>query len=378
MLRVKIYGAGSIGNHLANASRQLGWDVTVCDVSEAALNRMREEIYPARYGTWDPAIQLCTNDNAPQGGFDLILVGTPPEYHLPLAVQALAENPRAIMVEKPVCQPSLELAQTLCKEAGDTKLFVGYDHVVSRAVTAGRQHLADQVLGQVHWIDVEFREHWKGIFAAHPWLSGPSDTYLGYWQRGGGASGEHSHALNLWQHLAHVCDGGRVSEVDAKMVYESHDQGTYDSQCMLNLQTEAGLVGRVVQDVVTFPPSKRAVVHGERGSLQIVIGYKPGCDAVILQVEDVAPVVAEFPKTRPDDFIQELRHIAAHLEDSAPESPISLARGLDTMLVIAAAHESDSQSCRMQLDYQRGYLLEAVSACPAKAQPHPISNRRCA
>ncbi|MFN3152559.1 hypothetical protein, partial [Bremerella sp.] len=169
-----------------------------------------------------------------------------------------------------------------------------------------------------------------------------------------------------------------VSEVDAKMVYESHDQGTYDSQCMLTLDTESGLVGRVVQDVVTFPPSKRAVVHGEKGSLQIVIGYKPGCDATILQVGDSAPVVNEFPKTRPDDFIQELRHIAAHLDDSAPESPISLARGLDTMLVIAAAHESDAQASRMKLDYQRGYLLDAISNCPAKTQPNPATNRRCA
>ncbi|PQO45537.1 Gfo/Idh/MocA family protein [Blastopirellula marina] len=378
MLRVKIFGAGSIGNHLANASRQLGWDVTVCDVSETALNRMREEIYPTRYGTWDPAIQQCINDNAPQGGFDLIMVGTPPEHHLSLAMQALAEDPKAIMVEKPVCEPAMNLAQKLCSEAGNTKLFVGYDHVVSRAVTAACQHLTDNVLGKIHWIDVEFREHWKGIFAAHPWLSGPSDTYLGYWQRGGGASGEHSHALNLWQHLAHVCQGGRVSEVDAQLVYEEHDQGTYDSQCMLNLQTESGLVGRVVQDVVTFPPSKRAVVHGELGSLQIVIGYKPGCDAVILRMGDGAAETTEFPKTRPDDFIQELQHIAAHLDNSAPESPISLARGLDTMLVVAAAHESDSQSRRMQLDYETGYVLEAIAPCPPKTEPNATPNRRCA
>ncbi len=31
--------------------------------------------------------------------------------------------------------------------------------------------------------------------AAHPWLAGPQDSYLGFWRRGGGASGEHSHAI---------------------------------------------------------------------------------------------------------------------------------------------------------------------------------------
>ena len=78
MYNVKIHGAGSIGNHLANASRRMGWGVTLCDLDPSALKRTREEIYPARYGQWDDAIQLCTSAEAPQGGFDLIFIGTPP------------------------------------------------------------------------------------------------------------------------------------------------------------------------------------------------------------------------------------------------------------------------------------------------------------
>jgi len=46
-VKVKIFGAGSIGNHLANASRRLDWQVDVVDIDPAALKRMREEIYPA-------------------------------------------------------------------------------------------------------------------------------------------------------------------------------------------------------------------------------------------------------------------------------------------------------------------------------------------
>ena len=63
-------------------------------------------------------------------------------------------------------------------------------------------------IGKIETLDVEFREFWGGIFAAHPWLDGPQDTYLGFWKRGGGASGEHSHAINLWQHIAHVAGAG--------------------------------------------------------------------------------------------------------------------------------------------------------------------------
>src|SRR5687768_6052652 len=100
MNSIKIFGAGSIGNHLAHAARTLGWDVVVCDVDPAALKRMREEIYPGRYGSWDPAIRQFLNAEAPVGGFDLIFVGSPPDSHMALGLQAIAERPKAVLIEK--------------------------------------------------------------------------------------------------------------------------------------------------------------------------------------------------------------------------------------------------------------------------------------
>ena len=57
-MNVKIFGAGSIGNHLAHASRKIGWDVSICDLDPEALKRTRNEIYPGRYGEWDDNISL--------------------------------------------------------------------------------------------------------------------------------------------------------------------------------------------------------------------------------------------------------------------------------------------------------------------------------
>src|SRR3569833_3701653 len=106
-MKVKVIGAGSIGNHLSNASRALGWSVDLVDVDRVALERTRTQIYPARYGRWDEQIGLHTSDRAPVGGFDLICVGTPPDSHLSLARASLAERPRAILIEKPLCGPDL-------------------------------------------------------------------------------------------------------------------------------------------------------------------------------------------------------------------------------------------------------------------------------
>jgi predicted dehydrogenase len=256
MYNVKVFGAGSIGNHLAHASRSLGWNVTLCDVDQAALDRTKQTIYPTRYGKWDEAIKLTLVKNAPRGGYDLIVVGTPPDSHLPLALAALEEKPKAILVEKPLCPPNLEQAQTLQHRVAEsgTLAFVGYDHVVGKAaqetLRAGRQ------LSNIETLDVEFREHWGGIFSAHPWLQGPQDSYLGFWKRGGGASGEHSHAINLWQFLSGGLGKGRITEVSARLDYVQTDMVEYDKLCLLSLTTEEGLIGRVVQDVITSPSRK--------------------------------------------------------------------------------------------------------------------------
>lgn len=364
MLKVKIFGAGSIGNHLSNASRSMGWQVDLCDIDPAALARTRNEIYPARYGKWDEAIRLLESKDAPKGGYDLIFVGTPPDSHISLAIEAVKEKPRAILVEKPFCTPDLKSAQELfdlAREYG-VAIFTGYDHVVAKSSEKFGAIVQGGSLGPIQTLDVEFREFWGGIFAAHPWLTGPSDTYLGFWRRGGGASGEHSHAANLWQHFAHVIGAGRVVEVSAMMDFVTDGKVDYDKLCVLNLRTENGLIGRVVQDVVTSPPRKWARAQGRDGYLEWHCGYRPGMDAVLRG--DGKGQSEEFlvEKTRPADFIQELQHIDASLRADAAASPISISRGLDTMLVVAAAHKSVQEKRAIAIDYSTGYCEAALKA----------------
>ncbi|MFQ5699985.1 MAG: Gfo/Idh/MocA family protein [Myxococcota bacterium] len=354
---IKILGAGSIGNHLAHAARSLGWRVLLCDVDEAALERTRSQIYPGRYGAWDEAIELHPAACAPAGSCDLIAIGTPPDSHVELALQALDEKPRAILVEKPLCTPAMTGLEELRTRAERMSLpiFVGYDHVVGEAVSFARAKA--QALGEVETLDVEFREHWGGIFSAHPWLKGPGDSYLGYWRRGGGASGEHSHAIHLWQHLAHTLAAGRVCEVTATLDYVTSGEAEYDRLCLLDLKTESGLVGRVVQDVVTFPPRKWARIQGRDGFVELSIGAS---DAVAWGSRNGPAESRSFQKTRPDDFIRELGYIQRVLEGEAPDGWIDLARGIEAMRVVAAAHRSAREGRRIQIDPDASGFPEAL------------------
>lgn len=358
---VKIIGAGSIGNHLANAARRLNMSVVLCDIDHAALERAKTEIYPSRYGAWDSEIELTLADEAPSSGNDLIIIGTPPDSHIQLALNALEESPKALLIEKPLCTPSLEGLRELKTSAEKLGIavYVGYDHVVSRAIGQVEELIKTSGHGELITLDVDFREHWQGIFAAHPWLEGPQDSYLGYWQRGGGACGEHSHAINMWQHLSGIAQKGRIDKVFAELDYVQDGKCEFDRICLIHVETEAGMKGRIAQDVITFPVRKEALMQFESGALRWQCGSDPEGDVVSHCVFPKLPEKLLVKKTRPDDFIAELSHIRDVFASGA-DSPISLERGLDTMLVIAAAHLSARESRKVGINYQKGPVVEAL------------------
>jgi predicted dehydrogenase len=358
--KVKVIGAGSIGNHLSHASRSLGWSVDLCDVDPAALTRTREMIYPGRYDRWDDAIRTFLSKDVPSGGYDLIVVGTPPDSHIALALSALEEGPGCVLIEKPLCTPALEQCDLLSQKIGEANIaaFVGYDHIVSASVSDFCAHLSADSCGPMETLDVEFREHWGGIFAAHPWLDGPSDSYLGYWQRGGGAASEHSHALNLWQHIARAVGAGRVTEVAATVEYVKDDALDYDRFALLRLKTEQGMAGRVIQDVITKPTQKTIRAQTETAAFEL---YFHGDHDLIRISEGRRVEEIRFSKSRPDDFITELDHIKGAVDSGSWEtSPIAVNRGLESMLVVAAAHKSAAEGRTIQIDYAKGFNKTAL------------------
>ena len=347
---MKIYGAGSIGNHLAQASRRNDWDVTIVDVDNEALQRTEKEIYPIRYGNWDKNIRLLNVSEKDEKNYDLIIVGTPPDTHLQIAMEALNHHPKAILIEKPATSLELTGADDLLKVSSERgiRLFVGYDHVVSKSVQFLSNIMKDHDQ-KIETIDAEFREYWGGIFAAHPWLAGPWESYLGFSQRGGGALAEHSHALNLWQYFAKISGAGRVNEVQAFTKMVKDDLVDYDKISALNLKTESGLIGRCIQDVITSPPRKWVGI--KYGDLQFDLDFSPNCDKIRSRDDKLYQT---FTKTRPDDFLTELNHIEKSLTSNFA-SPIDFVHGLETMLVVKAAHLSAKTNRTVFINYENGF-----------------------
>jgi predicted dehydrogenase len=135
----------------------------------------------------------------------------------------------------------------------------------------------------------------------------------------------------------------------------------YDRICLMNVKTEQGIVGDIVQDVVTEPAQKAARIQGTNGFLEWVVNLDGDHDAVRYWDGDGDVQEETFRKSRPDDFKREIDHIEDILNGKDPSgSPLSLERGLETMLVIAAAHLSHRHRRTVRIDYERGYRPESI------------------
>jgi len=318
--RVLVIGAGSIGNHMAHAARSLEWEVTISDRDPEALARTRDSIYPSRYGSWDQGIQFLPDFQSCTSEFDLVVVGTPPVSHLQLACEAARFNPKGILIEKPLTAPECDtVVQDLEALANSgARVFVGYNHLVAKSVAYFLEVANSGVLGTPTRVEVNILEHWGGIFEAHPWLSGPADSYLGSSREGGGALSEHSHGLSLWQHIAREIGGGEASVEDAHLSMRFDGDREYDESFRCSLITEFGLRGSCAQDVKTEPSTKSAKIVGSEG--EIVLEFSPNLDTVTWSFRGTDEGSKPFPKSRASDFITELLAIDEALQNGSPSA----------------------------------------------------------
>ncbi len=330
MPKVLIIGAGSIGNHLAHACRIKKWEVDIVDIDSQALDRTRNEIYPSRYGSWDEDILLYSS--IPQNRvWDTIIIGTPPDTHTAIALDILKEHtPKVLLIEKPLTTPGMkdqDALTTALKNSG-TRCLIGFNHNITDNTKFVETLIAQEIVGYPTGLSVSWLEDWSGIFKAHPWLTGPKDTYLGFTARGGGACCEHSHAIALWIHFSKKLALGSIRRIVGDMDMVRDNNVSYDETTEIRLTTAQGVVGVVKQDVKSLPATKMARIDGENGFIEWYANYESNCDFVRWCSDDKIIQERKFPKTRPDDFKNEINLIQEIMQSNLGSSAIDYEIGL--------------------------------------------------
>ena len=144
---------------------------------------------------------------------------------------------------------------------------------------------------------------------------------------------------------------GKIKELSAVMSIIKENNLNYDQSTILNVKSERGLVGSIIQDVVTLPPKKNLRIQGSEGFIEWYVNYDDKNDAVIFGKNGEKYKKKLITKTRPDDFISEIEHLDQIISgDYAGASPISLESGINCMHVIKAAFESNSTGKKININ----------------------------
>jgi predicted dehydrogenase len=154
----------------------------------------------------------------------------------------------------------------------------------------------------------------------------------------------------LRRHFERYTDS-TITEVTALIDEVNRDGAAYDRIAQLSVRTESGVIGTIVQDVVTQPAEKWLRLEGVRGYLEWQVNATPNHDLARLVVDGQTVHEAMVEKTRPDDFRGEIAHLGDLLADPALGSPLDFQTGMDTMQVIVAALASSSQGRRVAVEY---------------------------
>jgi predicted dehydrogenase len=323
IMNVAIFGAGSIGNHLAYSARKREWQVSVFDNDQAALSRFKEEIYPSRYGAFDSEIKLYNSENfsSLKESFDVVLIGTPPDTHLEILNKVVKKEPKVVYIEKPICPPvesQIFSTKEIILNNSDIRFLGGYNHRLSLII----QNLLNLIITQeddIQDLEVNWLESWDGIMKAHPWISSPLDTYLGNTNRGGGALFEHSHGIDLWMTLARSLGKGNPINVKGKLegVQDSSGALQYDQRVFVEITTENGFTGRVEQDVTTTSVHKTIKITGNRNEY-LASFSKNGFDELVCSpIGDFkGGFEMKVKKPRPSDFDPSIHYIEMLLSDN--------------------------------------------------------------
>ena len=338
--KVLIFGSGSIGNHLANACRQLNMSVSVTDISSKALLRMKNKIYPLRYKKWDKKIALIDYKKVfkLKQKFDLILIGTPPLTHISLLEQ-ISNNLICdkIMIEKPLATYKVKLnINKINKLTHNKKLFIGYNHSISESFSYYKKLIGNIKIAEIKLVEVNWREGWRGILNAHFWNKDEFSTYLGNLSLGGGCTHEHSHGIHLLICLEKILNF-KIKSTKFKFInLVNKNKDTYYDNYICAKWKYKNFFISYTSDLIYEPAKKSICIYTKKKNFELVFNYKKRYDLIrITDLKSNLIKLKYFPKSRSTDFVREINHIInIKTKKNYEKSFINFEKGIKTQKII--------------------------------------------
>jgi len=329
--RALVVGCGSIGRRHAKNLKSLGLrGLAFCDTNVEALQQCRKDVEGELFSNYGEAL----------GSFkpDLVLVCTPPVYHVEEALLALRARAH-VFIEKPLSHESSGV-EILIAEARrhDRSVQIGYNLRFHPGLQILKELIDSGKIGRVLWLNVEAGQYlpdWR------PWQN-YRESYSARKELGGGIILDGSHELDYICWLL-----GRPTEVSCRAEHLSGLE--------VNVEDSAWIY-------LTFPERRRAELHLDFVQRTYTRTCKVVAETGTALWDFTSQEVRWFSADEPgwhsipyvfeanDMYVAEMRHFLESLGRGTGPL-IDLEQGRDLIRVVEAAKKSSSEGRPQPLNW---------------------------
>src|SRR5271157_665917 len=329
--RALIVGCGSIGRRHARNLKSLGVrQLGFCDTSAEALKQCREESDGEVFGDYGDALQ--------QFKPDIVLICTPPVYHVEEALAALRAQAH-VFVEKPLSHESCGI-QALIAEARhrDRSVQIGYNLRFHPGLQILKEIIDSGKIGRVLWLSAEAGQYlpdWR------PWKD-YRESYSARQELGGGIILDGSHELDYICWLL-----GRPSEVTCRAEHLSSLDVDVEDSAWIYMGFPGRRRAELHLDFVQRTYTRTCKVVGETGTAFWDFNLQ---EVRWLSVEQPGWKSIPYVFETNDMYVAEMRYFLGSLgSGTGPMADIK--QGRDVIRVVEAAKKSSQEGKPQALNW---------------------------
>ena len=305
--KILVFGAGSVGAHHINAARHINAKVSVTDINDVQLRYLKKKLYPSRYKKWDEKIEIIKYEDVfkLKDTFDLIVLGISPLHHLPILKKCLKSlKLKRILVEKPLFTFNQKINSKFFLNH-QNKIYCGFNHEVSESILFLKKYIKSKE--KINKIDISWKESFKHLLKAHPWIKTIDDTYLSNVLIGGGVLHEFSHAVHITNTLKDLIKTDRPLNFTSKIFFKKNIKNKkYDYSSKIFFKNNELKISTNINGVSIIPKKKIIVTSGKETFIWERLAER-NQERVIICGEKANKFQKIFKITRPQDFITQTK-----------------------------------------------------------------------
>ncbi|MDB3995616.1 Gfo/Idh/MocA family oxidoreductase [Candidatus Pelagibacter sp.] len=306
-MNILIFGCGSIGAHHAHAARSLKFTVFITDINPIQMEYMENKLYPSRYGKWDKKIIFLKYKDLfkTKKNFDLVIIGTSPISHIKVLKKVINKiNYKKILVEKPLSVYNQNLS-FLDNKNNNKNIYCGFNHSISPSILQLFELIKKKNIGKIKIVKINWKEDFKLVLKAHPWISSFKNAYFSNIKKGGGVLHEYSHAIHLGICLKNIILPNENIKISHSINLKKIGNSSYDNKCTIKFKNKDQII-EINIDALANPPKKNLIIYGEKGKIKWDRDMK-NLEEKITFLSKKKCFIKKFKVTRPSDFINQLK-----------------------------------------------------------------------